>query len=361
MKLIRLITAVIFVLMVMASAQEVFGQTYGLAPSAKQTFWDDSGVLLASGKLCTYAAGTSTPRVTYSDSSGTTNSNPITLDSAGRATIYLDTSLSYKFEVRTAAATSCSTGSVLWTQDNVRWIVPGAFTITDNVLARGTGVASGLEDSSITDDGATVTIDPTGAISILGATTINGGLTVTNGTTTAAGNVTIGTLTVTTCTGCTGAATVQIPVIRYLDSNPPTEVLLGPYGYVTSFAATGTDYAIHRFVVPQDWDGTSDVIFSFLAATSTASASNVKIDMACDVIADNGAVTFAGAIAITDTFAWENSTNAQTKTGTNLKLTAAQMIAAGNGVNCAVSRDNTVGSNHAGSVYLIALEGRYNP
>ena len=48
-------------------------------------FFTNSGVILSGGKLYTYAAGTTTPKTSYTSSSGNTaHTNPITLDSAGR-------------------------------------------------------------------------------------------------------------------------------------------------------------------------------------------------------------------------------------------------------------------------------------
>ena len=56
-----------------------------------QQFFDNDGNPLAGGFLYTYAAGTSTPQPTYLNSDlapGSANTNPIELDSAGRAVIY---------------------------------------------------------------------------------------------------------------------------------------------------------------------------------------------------------------------------------------------------------------------------------
>lgn len=48
-------------------------------------FFNNNGVPLAGGKMYTYAAGTTTPTVTYTSSAGNVaNTNPIILDSAGR-------------------------------------------------------------------------------------------------------------------------------------------------------------------------------------------------------------------------------------------------------------------------------------
>lgn len=53
-------------------------------------FTDNNGAPLAGGKVYTYAAGTTTPQASYTDSTGVTPaSNPVVLDSAGKATIWL--------------------------------------------------------------------------------------------------------------------------------------------------------------------------------------------------------------------------------------------------------------------------------
>lgn len=84
-----------------------------LTPSAKQQFFDANGNPLAGGKLYTYAAGTTTPLVTYTNSGGVTaNTNPIILDSRGEANIWLG-SAAYKFKLTT------STDVELWTVDDV--------------------------------------------------------------------------------------------------------------------------------------------------------------------------------------------------------------------------------------------------
>ena len=71
-----------------------------LSPNPKQQFFDANGQPLVGGKVYTYAAGTTTPVVTYVDAAGvTTNTNPIILDSRGMANIWLDTTVSYKYAV----------------------------------------------------------------------------------------------------------------------------------------------------------------------------------------------------------------------------------------------------------------------
>jgi hypothetical protein len=73
---------------------------------AAAQFFDNNGVILTGGKIYTYAAGSSTPQVTYTSSSGATaHSNPIILDASGRVPggeIWLTENLSYKFLIKDA-------------------------------------------------------------------------------------------------------------------------------------------------------------------------------------------------------------------------------------------------------------------
>jgi len=66
-------------------------------PYAKIQFFDRNGKPLASGKLYTYVAGTTTPKSTFTSMSGAANTNPVILDAAGRADVWLDATTSYKF------------------------------------------------------------------------------------------------------------------------------------------------------------------------------------------------------------------------------------------------------------------------
>jgi hypothetical protein len=65
-------------------------------------FFDDSGNPLAGGLIYTYVAGTTTPKATYTDFSEVTPAaNPVVLDSAGRAAIWITGS--YRIDVKTSA------------------------------------------------------------------------------------------------------------------------------------------------------------------------------------------------------------------------------------------------------------------
>lgn len=82
-------------------------------------FFDNSGAVLTGGLLYTYTAGTTTPVTTYQDSAGATpNANPVVLDASGRvsAEVWLTTGAAYKLVLKT------STGTTLWTMDNLRAI-----------------------------------------------------------------------------------------------------------------------------------------------------------------------------------------------------------------------------------------------
>lgn len=69
-------------------------------------FLDNNGVILSGGKLYAYAAGTTTPQVTYTSAAGSTaHTNPIILNSAGRVAtgeIWLTGSQNYKFVLYTS-------------------------------------------------------------------------------------------------------------------------------------------------------------------------------------------------------------------------------------------------------------------
>jgi hypothetical protein len=79
--------------------------SYTLSPvwGAGAQLFDNSGNVLTGGKIYTYAAGTTTPAVTYTDPIGNTfNSNPIIADASGRLSneIWLPVAASYKFVLK---------------------------------------------------------------------------------------------------------------------------------------------------------------------------------------------------------------------------------------------------------------------
>jgi len=84
-----------------------------ISPVPFLQFIDANGAPLAGGKLYTYEAGTTTPLATYTTNAGNiANANPVILDSAGRASVWLATGM-YKFVLKD------STDVLSYTTDNI--------------------------------------------------------------------------------------------------------------------------------------------------------------------------------------------------------------------------------------------------
>ena len=74
-----------------------------LSPSPKLQFFGTDGLPLVGGKLYTYAAGTTTPIATYTDhTAANLNTNPVILDSAGQAGVWLTDTMTYKYTLTDA-------------------------------------------------------------------------------------------------------------------------------------------------------------------------------------------------------------------------------------------------------------------
>jgi len=152
----------------------------GLTPTPKQQIFGSDGLPLVGGKIYTYAAGTSTPIATYTDSTANTaNTNPIILDSYGQANIWLLNTTGYKFVVKT------STDVPLYTVDNI------AIPLDVNSLASPPPIGNVTPNT-----GAFTTLSATSAVtfattlSVTGAVTIAGQLTLNN---TGAAKLSVGT------------------------------------------------------------------------------------------------------------------------------------------------------------------------
>ena len=108
-------------------------------------FFTNNGVILSGGKLYTYAAGSTNPQATYTDSSGGTNhTNPIILDSAGRVPggeIWLSAP-PYKFVLNTSADV------LIATYDNVSGIGASSYQV-DNFTGTGLQTIFTLTASSL--------------------------------------------------------------------------------------------------------------------------------------------------------------------------------------------------------------------
>jgi hypothetical protein len=119
-------------------------------------FFTNTGSVLTGGKLFTYAAGTTTPQVSYTTSAGNVaRTNPIVLDAAGRVPdggeIWL-TSQSYKFVLKD------STDVLIATWDNISGI--GALSYDpDNFTGDGTTTVFNLSTNIATENTISVYIN----------------------------------------------------------------------------------------------------------------------------------------------------------------------------------------------------------
>ena len=99
-------------------------------PSPVFTGLDTNGDPVAGGKLHTYAAGTTTNQATYSDVNLTSaNANPVVLDAAGRATLYIPAGASFKYVLKS------STDVTIWTADNINAVPTSTVTLDVTVTA----------------------------------------------------------------------------------------------------------------------------------------------------------------------------------------------------------------------------------
>lgn len=119
-------------------------------------FFDNYGVILTGGKIYTYLAGTTTPVVTYTSSTGATaHTNAIILDSAGRVPggeIWTLPATVYKFVVKTSADV------LIATYDNVA-SSGGTGNNIDNFTGNGTTVVFTLANAPFSENTTLVYIN----------------------------------------------------------------------------------------------------------------------------------------------------------------------------------------------------------
>lgn len=220
-----------------------------LMPMPKQQFFSANGAPLAGGQIFSYAAGTTTPQATYTDSTGATaNPNPTVLDAGGFASIWLSSS-NYKIVAEDVNSV------VQWTVDNVSAVsqtelqgtnsfsslaVSGNTTIGGNLAVSGTITAASetLSGSlavggSLSAASAAITgAFSAGSSSITGNESIGGTLNVTGATTLSSLNIGAQTLTqfiqalLPTLTAISGALIVS-------DVSPSGNWIMFTFGSVT--------------------------------------------------------------------------------------------------------------------------------
>ncbi len=143
-------------LALLISTSGLFAQTAAVPlPNPEVQWLDQNGKPLSGAKVCTYAAGTSTPLATYTDSTATTpNTNPVILDVYGRASIWVR-QVGYKIVLRTGGDGTCSTGTIQWSQDSIYAIFKQVDTI--NGLTGTVTLAGTANQVIITPSGNTLT------------------------------------------------------------------------------------------------------------------------------------------------------------------------------------------------------------
>lgn len=182
-----------------------------ICPVPKLQFLDENGDPLALGTVITYAAGTTTPKTTYTTAAATTqNANPVVLDASGQCDMFLLPGEAYKFVLRDALNT------VIWT--------------VDNITADGTMAAQSAAAVAITG-GTLHNVTITGSSFSGNATNVTGIVAIANGgtgaATAAAGRVALGAAASganTDITSLAASTTINSQKIGYLNipSNPQT-------------------------------------------------------------------------------------------------------------------------------------------
>lgn len=124
------------VLLVSSFSRTAAAQSYTIAPTPYQTFFDNSGRIISNGCIWTYTAGTTTAVTTYSDNVGTPNLNPIRSDANGRFVAFLVPGQSYKFVYESNSCSPPSThGTVIKTVDGINAQPASAATVDVPIVA----------------------------------------------------------------------------------------------------------------------------------------------------------------------------------------------------------------------------------
>lgn len=148
-----------------------------IAPYAFFQEFDNNGNVLAGGKLYTYESGTTTPKATYTSSDeATQNSNPVILDSSGRANVWLGVG-AYTF--------------ALYTSDDV--LVKTVSNITGESANQFAGDAHSISTNTLVNEiyeGATIDCTASLTLSLVDAATAGAGFVI-SVKNSSSGNVTI--------------------------------------------------------------------------------------------------------------------------------------------------------------------------
>ncbi len=108
------------------------GQNTPFPNGASVQLFDNAGHVCVSCSLYTYQAGGTMNQATYQTAGGTANANPVVMDSAGRANVWLVPGESYRLDFYDANAV------LLWSVDNIPGgTLAGASNVTANYVFAG--------------------------------------------------------------------------------------------------------------------------------------------------------------------------------------------------------------------------------
>lgn len=123
----------LFLLFLLVSLPALAAVPVTLAPIPQFFALDSSGRPLGFGCVFAFQSGTTTPIATYTDASGVTpNTNPVILNAAGSANIWLLSGQAYTLRVKGFGGSNCANGPTRYT---VNGIGGGSSQIVSNVAA----------------------------------------------------------------------------------------------------------------------------------------------------------------------------------------------------------------------------------
>jgi hypothetical protein len=220
-----------------------------ISPTPKLQFLDANGNPLSYGLLYTYAAGTTSPSVTYTSAAQTTaNTNPIVLDVRGEANVWLSAGVAYKFLLQNSSGVQ-------------QYVV-------DQISAAGTMSIQNASNVSITGgtiSGVTITGPITGNVTGNVNGDVTGNLT---------GNVTGGTIVGASYNGG------QLAGLRNKIINGAMEVAQRGVLFSVASGATGNGYTLDRYTRTASTPAVLDVAQSL---DGPASEPTLPLSLRCTV------------------------------------------------------------------------------
>lgn len=279
-----------------------------LTPSPLMQFFTANGAPLVGGLLYTYAAGTTTPQSTYTDSTGNTaNTNPVVMNSRGEAAIWLDSGLYYM-------VLKDSTGAQIWTADNVGSLSSG---VVNYMTVTGTNTIIGSYTQPLTTYSPGLTLTFVAAATNSGPATLNinnlgaKALTKDGATALAAADIKIGDVTLVVYDGT-----------RFQLINP---ILVAPGTSGNVLTSNGTSWT----------SSATSTVASFSAGTTgftPSTATPGAVTLAGTLIAANGGTGLtssgtSGNVLTSTGSAWTSST------GSRVTLATAQASTSGTSID----------------------------